>query len=162
MAQRSRLPSPKATRQPRKTSERRCLSPSSIHERSSSSPSHSSSAAPSLPSRFPAASIRRCEFPRIVVVAQSGTLPPQSMSLIVTRPLEQVVMAVPGIRRVRSRTYSRRDRDLRAVRRRHRHGRGAADGAEPRCRDHRRPAGRNRPQDRAHHAGRSSRCSSSA
>jgi CzcA family heavy metal efflux pump len=44
------------------------------------------------------------EFPRIVIVAQSGTLPPQSMSLIVTRPLEQVVMAVPGIRRVRSRT----------------------------------------------------------
>ena len=44
------------------------------------------------------------EFPRIVLVAQSGTLPPQSMSLIVTRPLEQVVMAVPGIRRVRSRT----------------------------------------------------------
>ena len=44
------------------------------------------------------------EFPRIVIVAQSGTLPPQSMSLIVTRPIEQVVMAVPGIRRVRSRT----------------------------------------------------------
>src|SRR5262245_41910921 len=44
------------------------------------------------------------EFPRIVIVGQSGTLPPQSMSLIVTRPLEQVVMAVPGIRRVRSRT----------------------------------------------------------
>jgi CzcA family heavy metal efflux pump len=44
------------------------------------------------------------EFPRIVIVAQSGTLPPQSMSLIVTRPIEQVVMAVPGIRRVRSRS----------------------------------------------------------
>jgi len=44
------------------------------------------------------------QFPRIVIVGQSGTLPPQSMSLIVTRPIEQVVMAVPGIRRVRSRT----------------------------------------------------------
>ena len=44
------------------------------------------------------------EFPRIVIVGQSGTLPPQSMSLIVTRPIEQVVMAVPGIRRVRSRS----------------------------------------------------------
>jgi len=44
------------------------------------------------------------EFPRIVIVAQSGTLPPQSMSLIVTRPIEQVVMAVPGVRRVRSRS----------------------------------------------------------
>src|SRR4051812_38575578 len=43
-------------------------------------------------------------FPRIVVIAHSGTLPPQSMSLIVTRPIEQVVMAVPGIRRVRSRS----------------------------------------------------------
>ena len=30
------------------------------------------------------------EFPRIVIVAHSGTLPPQSMSLIVTRPIEQV------------------------------------------------------------------------
>src|SRR5262249_30199527 len=34
----------------------------------------------------------------------SGTLPPQSMSLIVTRPIEQVVMAVPGVRRVRARS----------------------------------------------------------
>ena len=44
------------------------------------------------------------QFPRIVIVAHSGTLPPQSMSLIVTRPIEQVVMAVPGVRRVRSRS----------------------------------------------------------
>ncbi|HTM31863.1 MAG TPA: efflux RND transporter permease subunit [Vicinamibacterales bacterium] len=43
------------------------------------------------------------EFPRIVIVAHTGTLPPRSMSLIVTRPIEQVVMAVPGVRRVRSR-----------------------------------------------------------
>lgn len=44
------------------------------------------------------------QFPRIVIVAHSGTLPPPSMSLIVTRAIEQVVMAVPGIRRVRSRS----------------------------------------------------------
>ena len=44
------------------------------------------------------------EFPRIVVVAHSGTLPPRSMSLIVTRPIEQVIMAVPGVRRVRSKS----------------------------------------------------------
>src|SRR4051812_37588649 len=44
------------------------------------------------------------QFPRIVVIAHSGTLPPQAMSLIVTRPIEQVVMAVPGIRRVRSKS----------------------------------------------------------
>src|SRR5258705_11064566 len=44
------------------------------------------------------------QFPRIAIVAHSGTLPPQSMSLIVTRPIEQVVMAVPGVRRGRSRS----------------------------------------------------------
>ena len=44
------------------------------------------------------------EFPRIVVIAKSGTLPSQSMTLTVTRPLEQAVMEVPGIRRVRSRS----------------------------------------------------------
>lgn len=42
------------------------------------------------------------EFPRIVVIAHSGTLPPQTMMLTVTRPIEQAVMEVPGIRRVRS------------------------------------------------------------
>jgi CzcA family heavy metal efflux pump len=45
------------------------------------------------------------EFPRLVVVAHSGTLPARSMMLIVTRPLEQAAMEVPGIRRVRSRTF---------------------------------------------------------
>lgn len=44
------------------------------------------------------------EFPRIVVIAKSGTLPAPSLTLTVTRPLEQVVMAVPGVRRVRSRS----------------------------------------------------------
>ena len=42
------------------------------------------------------------EFPRIVIIAHSGTLPPQSMMLTVTRPLEQAALEVPGIRRVRS------------------------------------------------------------
>jgi CzcA family heavy metal efflux pump len=44
------------------------------------------------------------QFPRIVIVIHSGTLPPQSMMLTVTRPLEEAVMSVPGIRRVRSRS----------------------------------------------------------
>jgi CzcA family heavy metal efflux pump len=44
------------------------------------------------------------EFPRIVIVGHTGTLPPQSMSLIVTRPIEQAILAVPGVRRVRSRS----------------------------------------------------------
>ena len=44
------------------------------------------------------------EFPRIVTIVKSGTLPPQSMMLTVTRPLEQAALEVPGIRRVRSRS----------------------------------------------------------
>ena len=44
------------------------------------------------------------QFPRIVMVIHSGTLPPQSMMLTVTRPVEEAVMSVPGIRRVRSRS----------------------------------------------------------
>ncbi len=54
--------------------------------------------------RLPSGIYPPLQFPRIVVVAHSGTLPPQSMSLIVTRPIEQVIMAVPGVRRVRSRS----------------------------------------------------------
>jgi len=42
------------------------------------------------------------EFPRIVIIGRSGTLPSQAMMLTVTRPIEQAVMEVPGIRRVRS------------------------------------------------------------
>jgi CzcA family heavy metal efflux pump len=44
-------------------------------------------------------------FPRIVVIAHSGTLPARSMMLSVTQPVEQAVMEVPGIRRVRSTTF---------------------------------------------------------
>jgi CzcA family heavy metal efflux pump len=44
------------------------------------------------------------EFPRIVTIVKSGTLPPQAMMLTVTRPIEQAIMEVPGIRRVRSRS----------------------------------------------------------
>src|ERR1043165_9430997 len=43
-------------------------------------------------------------FPRIAIIAHSGTLPPQSMMLTVTRPLEQAALEVPGILRVRSRS----------------------------------------------------------
>src|SRR4051812_935212 len=44
------------------------------------------------------------EFPRIAVIAHSGTLPPQTMMLTVTRPIETAIMEVPGVRRVRSRS----------------------------------------------------------
>ncbi|HZF09955.1 MAG TPA: efflux RND transporter permease subunit [Thermoanaerobaculia bacterium] len=45
------------------------------------------------------------QFPRILVIGHSGILPARSMLLAVTRPLEQAAMEVPGIRRVRSRTF---------------------------------------------------------
>ncbi|MEO8482467.1 MAG: efflux RND transporter permease subunit [Acidobacteriota bacterium] len=45
------------------------------------------------------------EFPRIVVIAHSGSTPARSMTLTVARPIEQAIMEVPGIRRVRSRTF---------------------------------------------------------
>ncbi len=44
------------------------------------------------------------EFPRITVVADAGHLSPKSMLLSVTRPLEEAARAVPGVRRVRSKT----------------------------------------------------------
>jgi CzcA family heavy metal efflux pump len=47
----------------------------------------------------------RLRFPRVVVIAHSGTLPPASMALTVVRPIEQAIMEVPGVRRVRSKTF---------------------------------------------------------
>src|SRR5205814_5077125 len=44
-------------------------------------------------------------FPRVVVIGHSGTLPAHTMMLTVTRPIEQALMEVPGIRRVRSTTF---------------------------------------------------------
>ena len=45
------------------------------------------------------------QFPRVVVIVHAGTLPANSMTLTVARPIEQAIMEVPGIRRVRSRTF---------------------------------------------------------
>jgi len=45
------------------------------------------------------------QFPRIIVIAHAGMTPADSMVLGVTRPIEQAIMEVPGIRRVRSRTF---------------------------------------------------------
>src|SRR5204863_6591359 len=44
-------------------------------------------------------------FPRVVVIGHSGTMPAHTMMLTVTRPIEQALMEVPGIRRVRSTTF---------------------------------------------------------
>jgi hydrophobe/amphiphile efflux-1 (HAE1) family protein len=45
------------------------------------------------------------QFPRIAVIARAGTTPGRTMTLTVARPLEQAIMEVQGIRRVRSRTF---------------------------------------------------------
>ena len=44
------------------------------------------------------------EFPRVVVVARLGQLPPAIVEVAVTRPLEEAVAVVPGVRYVRART----------------------------------------------------------
>ena len=54
---------------------------------------------------LPSSIYPRLEFPRVVIIGHSGTLSAQAMMLSITRPLEQAVMEVPGIRRVRSTTF---------------------------------------------------------
>jgi CzcA family heavy metal efflux pump len=44
-------------------------------------------------------------FPRVVVIGHAGTLPGRTMMLTVTRPIEQALLEVPGVRRVRSKTF---------------------------------------------------------
>lgn len=44
-------------------------------------------------------------FPRVVAIGHSGTTPARTMMLTVTRPIEQALLEVPGIRRVRSTTF---------------------------------------------------------
>ena len=44
-------------------------------------------------------------FPRVVAIGHSGTLPARTMTLTVTRPIEQALLEVPGVRRVRSTTF---------------------------------------------------------
>jgi CzcA family heavy metal efflux pump len=56
---------------------------------------------PSLPSDI----YPPLEFPRIIVVAHVGTIPGRSMMVQVTRPIEEAIMEVPGVRRVRSTTF---------------------------------------------------------
>jgi CzcA family heavy metal efflux pump len=56
---------------------------------------------PSLPSDI----YPPLQFPRLLVIAHSGSLPARAMMTAVTRPIEQAAMEVPGVRRVRSRTF---------------------------------------------------------
>src|SRR5262249_23544056 len=64
-----------------------------------------SAAGPLAPLSLPRGNYPPLQFPRIVVIARSGSVPARSMVLTVTRPLEQALMEVPGIRRVRSTTF---------------------------------------------------------
>ena len=44
------------------------------------------------------------DFPRVVVVARAGDLPPEVVQTALTRPLEEAVATVPALRRLRART----------------------------------------------------------
>jgi multidrug efflux pump subunit AcrB len=54
--------------------------------------------------RLPAAILPEVTFPRITVIAESGERPAEEMVRAVTRPLEETIRRVPGIREVRSTT----------------------------------------------------------
>jgi CzcA family heavy metal efflux pump len=53
---------------------------------------------------LPAGIYPEATFPRIAVVARGGTFEPREMVVAVTRPLEEAVSGVIGLRRIRSRT----------------------------------------------------------
>jgi multidrug efflux pump subunit AcrB len=54
--------------------------------------------------RLPSNIYPELNFPRIVVLIHAGDLSPDTMLLTVTRPIEEQVSTVLGVRRVRSRT----------------------------------------------------------
>src|SRR4051812_28939532 len=53
---------------------------------------------------LPSSIYPRLEFPRVVIIGHSGTLPARAMMMSVTRPLERAVVDVPGARRGRAAT----------------------------------------------------------
>lgn len=54
--------------------------------------------------RLPSGIYPEMTFPRVMVVAHRADLPPDLLERQVTRPLEEALAVVPGVRRVRSRT----------------------------------------------------------
>ena len=54
--------------------------------------------------RLPSGIYPDVDFPRVVVVARVGDLPPGLVETAATRPLEEVLATVPGVHRLRSRT----------------------------------------------------------
>jgi CzcA family heavy metal efflux pump len=53
---------------------------------------------------FPVSILPDVTFPRVVVVAEAGERPSRSMEIAVTRPLEEAIATVPGVKKIRSRT----------------------------------------------------------
>lgn len=53
---------------------------------------------------FPVAILPEITFPRLVVIGDSGERPTQMMEVAVTRPLEEAIATVPGVKRIRSKT----------------------------------------------------------
>lgn len=54
--------------------------------------------------RLPSGIYPEVDFPRIGVVVRQGSSPPPIFQTTITRPIEQALMTVPGVERVRSRT----------------------------------------------------------
>src|SRR4029079_11652483 len=54
--------------------------------------------------RLPSGIYPEMQVPRVVAVAKAGQLSPELMEAQVTRPLEQTLAIVPGVRHVRART----------------------------------------------------------
>ena len=52
-------------------------------------------------SRLPAAILPEVTFPRIAVISESGERPGEDMIRTVTRPLEDAIRQVPGVREMR-------------------------------------------------------------
>ena len=54
--------------------------------------------------RLPRALFPQTDFPRIIVIAQNGVAPAQQTLVAVTRPIEEAMNGIPGIKRIRSLT----------------------------------------------------------
>ena len=61
--------------------------------------------------KLPVALFPRVQFPRVTVAVDAGDRPGEQMVIAITRPLEQAVRSVPGVREIRSAT-SRGSADL--------------------------------------------------
>src|SRR5205085_5726949 len=52
--------------------------------------------------RIPRALFPQTDFPRIVIVANNGVAPAQQTLVAVTRPIEEAMSGIPGIKRIKS------------------------------------------------------------